>query len=38
MIVLLSLGALSLWAIIAAAVVTANDGYRQLPTNRLLLP
>jgi hypothetical protein len=38
MIVLLSLGALSFWAIIAAAVVTANDGYRQLPTNRLLLP
>jgi hypothetical protein len=38
MMVLLSLGALSLWAIIAAAVVTANDGYRQLPTNRLLLP
>jgi hypothetical protein len=38
MIVLLSLGALSLWAIIATAVVTAADGYRRLPTNRLLLP
>lgn len=38
MIVLLSLGALSLWAIIATAAVTAADGYRQLPTDPLLLP
>jgi len=38
MIVLLSLGALSLWAILATFAVVASDGYRQLPTNRLLLP
>lgn len=38
MIVLLSLGALSLWAIIATAVVTAADGYRPVPVDRMLLP
>lgn len=38
MIVLLSLGALSLWAIIATSVVIASDGYRRLPTDALLLP
>ena len=38
MIVLLSLSALSLWALIATAVVINSDGYRQVPTNRLLLP
>jgi len=32
MIVLLSLAALSLWAVIATIVVTARDGYRQVPT------
>lgn len=32
MIVLLSLGALALWAIVATIVVTAQDGYRQVPT------
>ncbi len=32
MIVLLSLGALSLWAVVATAVVTAQDGYRRVPT------
>lgn len=38
MIVLLSLGALSLWAIVATAAVTAADGYRAVPTNPVLLP
>jgi len=38
MIVLLSLGALSLWAALAAIAVTANDGYRAVPTDRMLLP
>jgi len=38
MIVLLSLGALSLWAIIATVAVTVTDGYRQVPTDPLLLP
>jgi hypothetical protein len=38
MIVLLSLSALSLWVLIATAVVIGSDGYRQVPTNRLLLP
>jgi hypothetical protein len=32
MIVLLSLGALSLWAVVATIVVTAQDGYRRIPT------
>jgi len=32
MIVLLSLGALSLWAVVATIVVTAQDGYRRVPT------
>lgn len=38
MIVLLSLGALSLCAIVATAAVVASDGYRPVPTNPLLLP
>jgi hypothetical protein len=38
MIVLLSLGALSLWAIIATVAVTAQDGYRHVPVDRMLLP
>lgn len=38
MIVLLSLGALALWAVIATGVVTANDGYRRIPTDPLLVP
>lgn len=32
MIVLLSLGALALWGIVATVVVTAQDGYRRVPT------
>jgi len=32
MIVLLSLAALSLWAVVATIWVTAQDGYRRLPT------
>ena len=32
MIVLLSLGALSLWAALATIAVTAQDGYRRIPT------
>ena len=38
MIVLLSLGALSLWATLATFVVVASDGYRPVPTDRMLLP
>jgi len=38
MIVLLSLGALSLWAVLATIAVTENDGYRAIPTDRMLLP
>lgn len=38
MITLLSLGALSLWAIISTIAVTAADGYRQVPTDPILLP
>ena len=30
--ILLPLIALSLWAILATVVVTANDGYRAVPT------
>ena len=32
MIELISLGAIALWASIATLVVTAQDGYRRIPT------
>ena len=38
MTVLLSLAVLALWATIATVVVTAQDGYRRVPTDPLLVP
>lgn len=38
MIALLSLGSLALWSLVATVVVTANDGYRRIPTDPLLVP